>query len=148
MSEGTQPTRGRSLRIFLSHAASDTILAQKLRKLLSRRVSGRIFITEEISAGEDWQSRLRNELAGADVVLALLTPQSVDSNWLLHEIGAAWALEKPIVAVVTRGDLLNQVPLAGREAVVVELKGLDTPKTADRSVHDFERVLATSHIAA
>ena len=94
-------------RVFLSHASVDNILARKIRNLLLRALDAKVFTTEDLSAGENWQSKLRQELSQSDYVVALLTPQSVRSNFLLHELGAAWALGKPIISLVTRRDVLN-----------------------------------------
>jgi hypothetical protein len=81
--------RKHPIRVFLSHSYDDMVLAKHLRNLLSHRANAQVFTTEELSAGEKWEAKLRDELDAADVVVALLTPQSVDSPWVLQEIGAA-----------------------------------------------------------
>ena len=40
-----------------------------------------------------------------DIFLVLLSPDSVNSEWILPEIGAAWALNKLIVPIVTQTGL-------------------------------------------
>ena len=133
--------------MFFSHSNEDAVLAGKLRNLLTRRVNAQVFTTEELSAGEKWATKLRKELEAADVVLALLTPGSIDSSWVLLEIGAAWALQKLIVPVVTRRDILNKLPVSLGGAKVIEVTDLETPENADRFVNAFEESLAAAHIA-
>jgi nucleoside 2-deoxyribosyltransferase len=111
MSAVTHSKQRRPVRVFVSHSNADLVFARKLGNLLSQRVNAQVFTTEDLSAGEKWETKLRHELASADVVLALLTPNSVDSSWVLHEIGAAWALGKPIISVITRRDVRNKMPV-------------------------------------
>ena len=87
-------------RIFLSYVRADRTYALKLRSLLSQRPNLSIFTTETLSAGEDWESKLKDELSQSDIFIVLLSSNSVDSKWVLHELGAAWALNKPIIPVI------------------------------------------------
>jgi hypothetical protein len=114
------------------------VLARKLRNLLFQRANAQIFMAEDLSAGEGWETKLRQNLTEADVVLALLTPSSVDSQWVLHEIGAAWALHKLIIPVISRRDVLNKMPISLQDAQAIELNDLETPENADRFVDAFE----------
>jgi nucleoside 2-deoxyribosyltransferase len=134
------------LKVFISHSNVDMVFARHVRNLLVQRVNAQVFTTEDLSAGEKWESKLRNELSSTDVVVALLTPHSVDSSWVLHEIGAAWALEKPIIPVVTRRDVLNKLPVSLEGAHIIELTDVETREHADKFVDAFEESLAAAHI--
>jgi hypothetical protein len=81
------------------------------------------------------------------VLVALLTLNSVHSSWVLHEIGAAWALKKPIIPVVTRRDVLNNMPIPLEGANVIELADVESDANADKFVDAFEDSLAAVHIA-
>jgi hypothetical protein len=146
MSEVKSSKRQQPVRVFVSHSPMDNVFARKVRNLLIRQPNVRVFISEVLSAGGGWESKLRNELAAADVVIALLTPDSVDSSWVLHELGAAWALQKPIIPVVTRRDVLNRMPVPLEGAQVLELEDLESSETAERFVRAFEDSLAAAHI--
>src|ERR1700681_4281903 len=104
MDQARHPKR-QPVRVYISHSPVDTVFARHVHNLLVQRVNAQVFTTEHLSAGEKWEAKLRNELSSSDVVVALLTPNSADNKWVLHEIGAAWALEKPIIPVVTRRDV-------------------------------------------
>src|SRR5579863_3509966 len=122
------------VKVYLIHSEVDMVFARHLRNLLVQRVNAKVFTTEELSAGEKWEPVLRNELSATDMVVALLTPSSVDDKWVLHEIGAAWALEKPIIPVVTRRDVLNKMPVSLEKAHIIELTDVQTRENADRFV--------------
>jgi hypothetical protein len=133
-----------STRVFLSHAYADTVLARKLRNALTQRLSLPVFVHEELSAGANWKSQLRKEIENADVFLALITPESVSDSWVLQETGAAWALDKTIISLVTRRDLLNLFPVALDRHIELKLKNKDTPDSPEKFVELFESSLAAA----
>lgn len=135
-----------SIKVFISHSDADMIFARHVRNLLVRRVNAQVFTTEDLSPGQKWESKLRNELSSADVVVALLTPNSVDSSWVLQEIGAAWALEKLIIPVVTKRDVLSKLPVSLERSCIIELADVETPENADKFVDAFEESLAAVHL--
>lgn len=147
MSASTQSETRRRIRVFVSHSNLDFVFARKLRNLVSHQTNAQVFSTDELSAGENWEAKLRGELASADVVLVLLTPNSVDSSWVLHEIGAAWALEKPIIPVITRRDVLNKIPVPLGDTKAIELTDIDSAENKARFVGAFEDSLTNAHIA-
>src|SRR5438067_6824935 len=98
------------LRVFFSYAAADSASAHRLRSLLSQHPNLQVFTTDILSAGEDWVSHLKSELSACDLFVVLLSPNSLESNWVLSEIGAAWGLDKPIIPVVTNKEILSNIP--------------------------------------
>src|SRR5258708_25936789 len=101
-------------RVFLSHDSADAEDARRIRNLLADRLRIRLFLEEDVNFGENWESKLRKALRDADVLVALLTPHAIDSTWVLQDVGAAWALGKPIIPVVRPRYVLNQFSFALR----------------------------------
>ncbi len=134
------------VRVFIIHSDADMVFARQVRNLLVYRANAQVFTTEDLSAGEKWQSKLRNELSSADVVVALLTPNSLASSWVLQEIGAAWALKKPIIPVISRRDVLNSMPISLERVLTIELADVETPENADKFVDAFEESLAAANL--
>jgi len=128
-----------SCRIFLSYAGADRTYARKLRSLLSQRPNLRIFTTETLSAGEDWESELRDELAQSDLFMVLLSSNSVDSKWVLHELGAAWALNKPIIPIVINPEAFSKIPVTLGELQSVEIEDLENPEVIDQILEVHEK---------
>jgi hypothetical protein len=127
------------LRWFVIHSDSDVDFARDVRSLLTSRVNAEVFTTEDKRCTKLWLSRLRDELSSSDVIVALLTPNSVETSWVLQEIGAAWALRKPIIPVVARRDLLNRIPVSLDRARSIELTEVATTKNATKFVEDSKK---------
>ncbi len=147
MAEDRKSIRQHPLRVFISHSDVDMVSARKLRNLLVHRANAYVFTTEDLSAGEKWENKLRDELAAADVIVALLTPTSVHSNWVLQEIGAAWALGKPIVPVITRRDVLNNMPVSLANTRAIHLTDVENAKNADEFLGAFQSSLSSAQIS-
>jgi len=54
----------------------------------------------DIKKGDRFEARVQEGLGQAHELIALLTPWSVDRNWVWAEIAAAWALRKRYTAVL------------------------------------------------
>jgi len=78
-------------RIYISHSHKDKELAAIIARGL-RAIGNDIFIdSESLQAGSDWRSTLSDSLKQSDVFLVLLTENSINSNYVISEIGAARA---------------------------------------------------------
>jgi len=77
-------------RIFLSHSwKNDRDLALRLRNALNR-CGHTVFVdTDILDYGTEWGIGLVDALMTADGVIALLTPTSMQSQFVLSEVGAA-----------------------------------------------------------
>lgn len=115
----------RPIRVFLSHAAADREMAHELRQRLIAS-GARLFSIDMLSAGGPWQTRLREELVASDVFVVVLSPNALKSDFVLQEIGAAWALDKRVVVVATddRVALPAGLDLAA-DVVVTDLEAVD-----------------------
>jgi sugar/nucleoside kinase (ribokinase family) len=104
---GDAPVHG---GIFVSHAVADSALAQLLVDLLRAAgvPSSRIFcvsvLDNAIPAGAAVVASVRQQLAGAALVLALVTRTYLERPWCRYEIGAAWALGRELIPLAA-GDV-------------------------------------------
>lgn len=116
------------MRVFLSYARADKEIADKLRSVLWAVGSFRVASTDMLNAGEDWQSKLRDEIASSDVFIALLSPRwySLDSKTAPLEIGIARGLRKPILPVLTQPFVQLPIELPGVKTVL--LRDLEDPE--------------------
>jgi hypothetical protein len=97
--------------VFISHIHEERELALALKtflittvyvqlNLVTMRRELDIFVSSEpggISPGEDWLTRLKQELTSAKVVIPLLTQHSLNRYWVNFETGAAWLADKKIM---------------------------------------------------
>jgi hypothetical protein len=135
--------RSQTLRVFLSYAAADRAYAHQVRSLLSQRPDVYVFTTETLSAGENWQAKLKDELSRCDLFVVLFSPNSLESKWVLHELGAAWAIGKPIIPIVTHPEVSAQIPVALSQEQLVEMKDLGKPEVMNRILERYEETEAS-----
>lgn len=125
-------------RIFLSHAESDSALAQLLHDELRRgRPDVDVFVSSvpgAIPTGSEWRTEIKQQLKAADAYLALLTPASVQRQWVWFESGAAFMSDRLFVGVCTSGLRKEAVPapLGGQQ-----LLSFDSPAECVQVFKEF-----------
>jgi hypothetical protein len=110
-----------SYDLFLSYAAADGAIASELRVDLERQNVKCFMAEKDIAVATEWQDAIRDALLGANRILILITPRSLNRPWVFMEIGAAWALGKtliPVLIQVNPTDLPD--PLRRYQARVIE----------------------------
>jgi len=117
---GEAPLSG--IEIFVSHSSRDEKLAEELVELLCAALKlskSQIRATSvhgcKLPGGADTPEQLRTDIAEAKVVLAVLTQNAVESQYVLFELGAGWGLERrciPLAGPDSRKSTLRGTPLA------------------------------------
>lgn len=100
-----------SIRIFISHASCDRDLVKCFVQALEASVT---LADDEIRcsslpgyrlrSGTHTSSALRKELSEAELIVGILTPESLESGWVMFELGAGWGANKWVVPVVAGVD--------------------------------------------
>lgn len=106
-----------TIKIFISHAASDVDLAQALVDCINSSI---VIEDEEIRCtsvpghklpiGGDAATIIQSELATTGVVIGLLTRNSLSSSWVLFELGAAWGAKKSIQPLLSNEIEYKDLP--------------------------------------
>ena len=115
-------------KIFISHSTLDEQIADTLVEFLlsSLDIKDTDIICTSVPGhtlpiGENIAGCLKHEITESSVVIPLLTHNSLNSSWVMFEIGAAWALGKKTYSImglnITDGHL--QGPLKGRIGVQI-----------------------------
>jgi hypothetical protein len=117
--------------VFLSHSQRDSKEAERLRRLLGARRDVRLVSSDDLSAGEGWRVKLRDALVSSDLFVLLASSNSLTSDWVLQELGSAWALEKPILIVSTGSAADTRLPVSLPEHQFARLKDLKHPEDLD-----------------
>jgi len=104
-------------KIFISHRHKDEEIAEALIELLEcafhiETVDIRCTSVQPytLSSGERTSDRLRTEIAEAEVVIGLLTPDTKESNYVVAELGAAWGCDVPTYPLLARDASFDHVP--------------------------------------
>jgi hypothetical protein len=134
-------TRGR--RIFLSYAAADKHLAEKLAEGLSN-AGHRVWWDHDIVSAENWAGRVSEALEASDTMVVLVSPESLQSRWVRREI--EFALGSPkysgrLIPVVVRPT--NSMPW-----IFQRLPKVSAARTASETSKRILRALADSSAAA
>jgi len=130
--------------IFLSYSHDDRGIAKHLAEELEA-AGVRCFMAEsDIGAGELWEDKIRTTIQEVERVLLLITPNSKNSLWVAAEAGAAWALEKPIVAATMFVDASELIgPIKKHQA-----RSIKTPAQLTALVNELapSRTFSTDRI--
>jgi hypothetical protein len=86
--------------VFISHGWHDRWIAKQIARLISDVGATPFIDFFDIKRGDRIEPEIQRGLAEANELVALLTPWSVDRNWVWAEIAAAWALRKRYVGVL------------------------------------------------
>lgn len=123
--------------IFISHASSDVRIAEALINFVQRALliqADRIRCTSvdgyKLPIGIVTDDRLKREIFSAKVFIGIITSESINSTYVLFELGARWGIEKPLLPLICdqRGYSLLEDPLKNINA----LRG-----THDQDLHQF-----------
>ena len=89
MSESTTPLK--HMTVFVSYAKQDEPVADYLQNFLNRAGYRTSTFTTNITPGDRWISSISQSLAGADVIVILLSKAALESPWIIYEISASVA---------------------------------------------------------
>jgi hypothetical protein len=118
-----------SPRIFISHRHKDEPIVAALTALLEQafyvdRNDIRCTSVQPymLTPGERTSELLRTEIAGAELVIGVLSPDTSESNYVLCELGASWGRDVPTFPVLVRGATYADVPspLSERHSMSLE----------------------------
>ena len=95
------------LKIFISHSSKDMILATALIDLLRSALgmtADQIRCSSvdgyRLPAGVNTEQQLRDEIKGSQVMLGLITPNSLTSQYVMFELGARWGAGLPLIPLL------------------------------------------------
>jgi len=86
--------------VFISHGWHDKWIARQMARLVQENGAYAFIDIFDIKKGDRIEERVRDGLEACDELVALLTPWSVDRNWVWAEISSAWILRKRCVGVL------------------------------------------------
>lgn len=105
------------LDVFISHSSVDEPLAERLVTLIRSALN---LPTEKIRCtslngfrlpvGISTNDRLRQEIHDSKVFIALITPSSLQSTYVLFELGARWGTQKPLIPLLACGMQGKKLP--------------------------------------
>lgn len=113
-------------KIFISHSNQDKKFVQALIDLLKTAFtlkSKDILCTSvpghKLPGGADTEEALLDLLGKAQLLIGLLTPASLESSYVLFELGARWGLKKSLISLVGCGTKMHHIkePLKSKNSL-------------------------------
>lgn len=137
---------GQIMKVFISHSSSDVLVAETLIEFLRAALplsTDDIRCTSvdgyKLPVGANVDEHLRTEVFNAVVFVALLSPSSLRSPYVLFELGARWGAKRSIVPITVGG--LKPGELQSPLAAVHSINGAYEPD-ALQLVDDLAKQLA------
>jgi hypothetical protein len=122
----------RRYQVFVSHATADKWLAKALCERIENTGATTFRDDRDINGGDDIPEEIRRQIKQSKEIVVLLTPESINRQWVILEVGAAWGWSKRMritlirehVAVDPIPDMIKNkkaIPLNDFEDYVNEL---------------------------
>ena len=118
-------------KVFVSHGSGDAWIAWQIGRRIREDCGAIAFLdVDDIASGDDFKRRIHAEIKVSRELLALFTPWSAGRSWVWIEVGAAWAQEKRVVAVLHGLSIPEFEKIAGGKGVfedihIIQLNELD-----------------------
>jgi hypothetical protein len=135
-----QKTMNGNAGVFISHITEEQEVAAKLKSGLRHAFGSKlnVFVSSDymsIPGGDQWYSRIVESLKTVQVVLVLLSDQSVDRRWINFEAGIGVGADAQVIPLVIRGFGKSDV---GPPLSQLQVRDLHDPKDVSALIHDIE----------
>jgi hypothetical protein len=98
-----------ALDVFISYARDDRAVATSLNDSLQRR-GLHTWMDVNLRVGTDWATEISEALTRSAVVIVIVTPRSLDSEWVQAEWATALQSSRRIVPVLAEGATFGDLP--------------------------------------
>lgn len=96
--------------VFLSYTAKDSEWVRRLANALLEQGLNVWYDEIEIKPGDVWRDQTEKGLRASTYVVMIITPEAAHSNWQAAELGAALALQKPLIPIVAEDVPSKDIP--------------------------------------
>ncbi|MEW8279050.1 MAG: toll/interleukin-1 receptor domain-containing protein [Candidatus Thiodiazotropha sp.] len=119
---------------FISHSREDGDFAELLKLKLAQNEYSAWIDTDRLLPGLDWRNEIDDAIRNSTALLAIMSPNGKDSEYVTYEWAFAWGAGKPIVPI-----MLNQTALHPRLATLQYLDFTDRPSRPWTKLYDALR---------
>ena len=116
--------------VFLSYASADKAIAEQVAKRLKSSGIDLPMLSNAGRPGDDFAEMLRKALQESDAVVVVLSDASVNSAFVMAELGAAMALNKRIIPIKLSSSPLPISLPAGLNLQILDAEGMSADEVA------------------
>lgn len=118
--------RARPYQVFLSHATADKWVAKVLCEKIEATGAATFRDDRDIRGGDDIPEEIRRQIKQSREMVVLLTPQSVNRQWVTLEIGASWGTSRRRrITLVMYHVAVDPIPAMIKEKKAIPLNDFD-----------------------
>ena len=89
-----------SKHVFISYSRHDVKFAKKINKDLAQNKVNTWMDSIGIRSGDDWPERIANAILESEIVLAIVSPDALESKWVNRELSFADKNEKLVFPLI------------------------------------------------
>jgi hypothetical protein len=112
------------MKVFISHSSKDKWAARRIAKDIDQLGAGTFLDEKDIKTGESIDNKIQENLIKCQDVLILISPASINSQWVLIELGGAIALKKNIIPILLYVGV-NDIPFAINKLLGRDINEID-----------------------
>ena len=131
------------MHVFVSYSSKDREHVRALRahaQPLEQSHGVAVWHDQEVEPGEPWAEAIRQQLDGARLVVALVSPDFLESKWCVSELARAFELRDrrlvDVVPVIVRQRAWRETALGAIQALPAGGAPIDTWPDPDRAWQD------------
>ena len=127
------------MKVFISHASTDAKLAKRVAHVL-REAGFKVWDETQILPGDNWGTQLAEALQESEAMVVLLTPNSLHSPNLSHEVGYALGKEGykgrviPVLAAPPEQLPKEDIPWILHKFHIIQLQDQEKDEEGLRSI--------------
>ncbi|MBU4273281.1 MAG: toll/interleukin-1 receptor domain-containing protein [Planctomycetes bacterium] len=112
--------------VFVSHATADKWIAKTLCEKIEAVGAVTFRDDRDIAGGDDIPEQIRQHIIRSNEMVVLMTPESVNRQWVLVEVGVAWGRRQNarIIAILCHVKVDN-IPNIIRSKKAVPINSFD-----------------------
>src|SRR5436309_6199804 len=95
-------TAAKPYQVFVSHATADKWLAKVLCEKIEATGAKTFRDDRDSHGGDDIPEEIRRQIKQSKEIMVLLTPESINRQWVMLEVGAAWGWRKRMRILLVR----------------------------------------------
>jgi len=113
-------------QVFVSHATADKWLARTMCEKLESTGATTFRDDRDINGGDDIPEEIRRQIKQSKEIVVLLTPESINRQWVTLEVGAAWGWSKRMRIVLVRSHVsVDPIPDMIKNKKAIPLNDFD-----------------------